>query len=414
VERGARWFEDGSLRVDYRELSAFSLYSRWLQGQQAHVTSWAARAATHDVSVLRVILTLGGPYWEAQPREWFGHTLASGPQVPGFHEQLVPFVRAMAAQGLRVRLVLIGDAHMFVPEERWPDLAARREAMDEPARNRIRAYVRRVVGALAAEPTVIWEVANEYANVGLAGNEAFVTELGALVKSLDPDAPMNYSAPRDVEAAAVQWMRPPADFVSVHVSRDRGAGGYQWLHALASSPAMVAARQPVRMPFLSGEPLNFGDARRDGRNGDVEPSPAVAFAYGSASRVLQCNTTFHHDDGLWTAGWGERTDRALAAWRRGLDAVPMPDTPPTDPDGPASPWTSGVHAAGGDLEAMERHVAAGRGPVALFTNGAYSVALGARAGWDHSPALKAGRRLRVLARVADGATETVVFVEDGR
>ncbi len=70
---------------------------------------------------------------------------------------------------------------------------------------------------------MIWEVANEYANVGLAGNEAFVTELGALVKALDPDALMNYSAPRDAQAAAVQWMRPPADFVSVHVSRDRGA-----------------------------------------------------------------------------------------------------------------------------------------------------------------------------------------------
>ncbi len=390
----AVWFATPAGPADYREISAFSLYSRWLQGQQGHVRSWAQRAAAHGATSVRVLLTLGGPYWEAQPRAWFGHTLASGPQVPGFHDQLVPFVRAMAADGLRVRLVLLGDLHMFVPEARWPDLEARTDALDDASRDRVRAYVRRVVTSLAGEPGVVWEIANEYANIGLVDSEAFVVELGALVKSIDADALMNYSAPRDGQAAPLQWMKPPADFLSVHVSRDRADDGYRWLRHAADTAAAASAHA-VSMPLLSGEPLNFGDARRDGRQGDVEPSPAIAFAYGAVSRVLRFLTTFHHDDGLWTAGWGEATERTIAAWDQGLDAVPMLDTAPTPVDAPASPWRPGAAA----------------GPVLLVVNGAWSVAAGAPQGWDHAAALKPGRHVRVVARMGDGARETLVFEE---
>jgi hypothetical protein len=412
VDGTARWFAAGATRVDYRELSAFSLYSRWLLGQQSHVNTWSARARTHDVSALRVLLTLGGPYWESQPAAWFGHGLSSGPHLPGFYEQLVPFVRAMAAQGLRVRLVLLGDLHMFVPPERHGDLAARRDALDEATRERIRAYVRRVVTTLAGEPTVIWEVANEYGNIGMSESEAFVAELGALVKSLDPDALINFSASLDQRTAPTQWLRAPADFVSAHVDRDRGLDGYAWLRGLERAPALVAAHQPRRMPYLSGEPLNFGDDRRDGRTGDVEPSAAVAFAYGAASRVLQFNTTFHHDDGLWTSGWGERTDRAMAAWRQGLDAIPMLDGSPRAAGDDASPWRPEVvPPRTGDEAAVAQHVEAGRGPTALFGNGAYSVVVGVKTGWQYDAALRAGRGGRVVARVADGTRETLVVTE---
>jgi hypothetical protein len=267
-----------------------------------------------------------------------------------------------------------------------------------------------VVTALAGEPSVIWEVANEYSNIGMSESEAFVAELGALVKALDPDALVNFSAAIDERAAPTQWLRAPADFVSAHLARDRGLDGYAWLRGLGQAPAVAAARQPLRMPFLSGEPINFGDDRRDGRTGDVEPSAAVAFAYGAVSRVLQFNTTFHHDDGLWTAGWGERTERSLAAWRQGLDAVPMLDGPPRGPGDAASPWRPDVVApAGAALDAVAGHVEAARGPSAVFGNGAYTVAVGVKVGWQHDAALRQGRRLRVVARAADGARETVVF-----
>lgn len=389
------WFATTAGRADYREISAFSLYSRWLQGQQGHVRHWAKRAAAHGATSVRVILTLGGPYWESQPRAWFGHALASGPQVPGFHEQLVPFVRAMAADGLWVRVVLLGDLHMFVPETRWSELRTRSDALDEAARDRVRGYVRQVVTTLADEPGVVWEVANEYGNIGLAESDAFVAELGAIVKALDPDALMNYSAPLDAQAMPLQWMRRPADFVSVHVSRDRADDGYRWLRDTADVSAAAVAHQ-ARMPMLSGEPLNFGDARRDGQHVDVEPSPAIAFAYGAVSRVLRFTTTFHHDDGLWTAGWGEATERSLAAWKQGLDAVPMLDTAPTPRDASASPW---------------QPEAASGGPALLIVNGAWSVAVGVPSGWDHGAALKPGRHLRVAARMGDGTRDTIVFEE---
>ncbi len=397
VTRDSPWFVGVDGPSDYREISAFSLYSRWLQGQHEHVRAWARRAAAHGVSSVRVILTLDGPYWVAQPREWFGHGLASGPHVPGFQEQLVPFVRAMAAEGLRVRAVLLGDLHMFVAESHWPRLQARADVLDQQSRARVREYVRQVVTTLANEPGVIWEVANEYANIGLGESDPFVVELGELVKSLDPDALMNYSAPRDGRTLVTQWMQAPADFVSVHVSRDRGDHGYRWLHDTVDVAARTSAHA-VRMPLLSGEPLNFGDARRDGRQGDVEPSPAVAFAYGAASRLVRFSTNFHHDDGLWTAGWGGATERTLAAWKQGLDAVPMLATSPLSVSDAASPWKADVIGPGG--------------PVFLAANGAYSLAAGVPLGWDHAAALKPARRMHVVARVGDGRTEAIVFREE--
>ncbi len=104
----------------------------------------------------------------------------------------------------------------------------------------------------------------------------------------------------------------------------------------------------------------------------------------------------------------------MAAWRRGLDAVPMPDTPPSDPGGPALAVDVGRARRRRDLEAIDRHVAAGADRWRSSPTARTRWPSASRPDGTISAALKAGRHLRVLARVADGATETIVFVEDGR
>ena len=91
VESNARWFAtvDGR-RFDYREISAFSLLSRLLTGEEAYVRGHLRTVKGLGFTVVRVILTLDGAYWTETP---LGRSFRSGPDMPGYWEALSPASR---------------------------------------------------------------------------------------------------------------------------------------------------------------------------------------------------------------------------------------------------------------------------------------------------------------------------------
>lgn len=398
-----RWFNQ-----DYREVSAFTLYSRWLRGERDHVRAYMQRCKDKGFTTLRVILTLGGPYWEHTP---LGYSLACGPQIDGFYDHLVEFTQEAAKLGLHIRYVLLGDLHMFVPPHKYADLDARRDVLDGADRDAIRLYVIKTVRTLTYEPNILWEIANEYGNIGLSRSEAFIVELGQLVKREDPDALLNLSVKDGADSDKTTWVRKPADFVSAHLERWLNMWELNWIKRSGESWVIDEETQPLKMPFLSGEPVNFGDRRRDGRTGDVSPSPLAAFTYGAVSRTRQYLVNFHHDDGLWTAGWGDATDRCMDAFHAGLNALPRLNGNLWRGHWANSYFKPDVYPPEDDEATIKTFVESGKGPWRVFGTHQYAVVFPLRADIDVRSLLRPGKRIEVLAEYVYNGLKTVITKE---
>ncbi len=411
VEDNKRWFANDAGRFDYREISAFTLYARWLMGQEAHVIEWARKAKAHKANVLRVILTLGGDYWDEMPKKWFGHGLPCGPRVPGFYDRLGEFCDAMAAEGLYVRLVVFGDIHEFVPRHLWPELDRRGDGTDSASKNVMREYVRQTVERVKNKENVILEMANEYGNIGFQRQEEFLVECARIAKSIAPATILNLSVKDGAESNNVFWIRRPADFVSSHLERWLNFWELNWIKRSGESDVIDQEHVLDKMPYLCGEPTNMGDWRRDGRNSDVSQSLAAAFCYGAVSRTRQYNTTFHHDDGLWCAGWGPATDASLDAWRRGLDAIPMLTGDKWRGHWAHDAWRADIYPPTDDENDTKHHVQAKRGPFRIFGTHQFAVTIGAPANWDHTKGLNSGRKVKLVDKVVQGEIECAVYEE---
>jgi hypothetical protein len=302
---GRNFANDAGL-FDYRELSAFGAYARWLQGRHEQLGQLASVSRAHKVTSWRVILTLSGDFW---------HNIGTpcGPSIAGFYDHLVPFTRWCASQGLYVRFCPIGGIEEFGgnPVDRRDDFRA-------PVRERAYDYLRRVVSALAGEPNILWNVANEWNQIGLRDSFDRVVEMGRIIKSIAPHHILNLSETNGPIADDPMWVREPADFVDAHLDRRTGIGGFEWVKRSSESPVV----DNDRMPFLSGEPINFGTPA-PGRPDDCEPSPAVAFCYGATSKVKRYQTNFHYHGGLTADVPDAATQACLDGWRRGLDAIPL-------------------------------------------------------------------------------------------
>jgi len=266
---------DGS-RFAWRGLTSFRLVEMVAHGraQEAAATlDWAAR---HGVTVVRVL---------AMARGLFELTPDDG-------RAALPALLSLArARGLYVEVVALADT------------AGRQVDLERQVR---------VVGEICARhENTLLEIANEPWHPTQDRRLSSVAALIALGKLVPPGVPFSLGSPQDQEDPYLG-----GDYVTLHLSRDPGAGG--WRHVLAMSAASRASARTGR-PVVDDEPAGAAERDEPGRR-DAEP--ARWYARGVLSRVLGVGATFHFEGGLQG-----RTPKGVElacfdAWSRGLDALP--------------------------------------------------------------------------------------------
>lgn len=374
VENNARWFANDAGRFDYREVSAFSLLSRMLTGEYEFVRSWLRAMRAEKFTVVRVILTLDGGYWNNSP---LGRSFRCAPDMPGYWQSLDLLVRMCADEGLYMRAVFIGAVEPFGGTW-YPD---RRDVWEGSVRAKGEQFAVDVAQRLASQPHVIYELANEPLQIGLRNSSDDLIALGRKVKAVAPVTLLGLGSVDGSDDNDTQFCVRPADYVDAHVERLMGVRGFEWIKRTGEYATIDPEHQPVKMPFISGEPVNFGETRADGRNGDVEPSPSVAFAYGAVSRSRQYLTCFHSDFGLWTTMPKPESLASMRAYHAGLDAFPMLTGGKWRGHWSQSPWKQ-VWPGDDDPAFVERHVADGRGPWRSFGCQDYSVCFPEPENWN--------------------------------
>ena len=378
--------------VDYRELSGFCLYDRWLLSQD--MRPFIEQAVDLGVTSVRYLLGLGGsPWWQARgpvtyPRP--DHTYYDG--LPEFH-------RWLAGYGLYGRCCTLGALDW------WGPIPDRDRHYTRAVKAGAEAHVFRVASVLRDVPNVLLEVANEFNQIGFGGGgEASqdIVSLGYLVRAAGYQGLLNGSNENGPNADLPTFARPPFDFVDSHLDRRRGFGGFEWVKRSSES---LVVDQDV-MPFVSGEPINFGSpapGRPDGH--DNERSPAVALAYAATSRMKRYLTTFHFDGGLNADLMDGDTLACARAWRQGLDLVPWaPDAWWRNGHWAESPFAPDNFPLAEDDEETWPRV------VRIFgRSDGYWVSVGHRRSYE--PTLKLGRLTEALARIEYGDYECRIWRE---
>lgn len=395
VEENRRWFANEAGRFDWREISAFSLLSRLLRGEADHVRHYLRTVRGYGFTVARVLLTLDGDYW----REF-----RSAPDMAGYWERLDELVRIAGEEGIYLRLVMIGAIEPFGGV--WhPD---RRDVWTGDVQQRGEAFILEVAARYAASPVVIYEFANEPLQIGLRDSFDTLIAMGPRVKAVAPHVLLTAGAADGASDNRTDFAVQPFDFIDAHIERRMAVGGMEWVKRSGEYAPIDQEAVSKRMPFVSGEPVNFGESRRDGHNGDVERSPSVAFAYAGVSRARQYNTTFHYDGGLWTTLPTDETLRHIRAYHTALDAFPMMTCGTKWRGHWAESYFQQVWPPTDDVRQVEQHIADGRGPWRVYGCDGYSVSIAEPKGWNWSANTR-HPGVRRLAESTDGVFNAAVY-----
>lgn len=398
VESNKRWFANARGRFDWREVSAFSLLARLLAGEEDLVRAFIRLMRAYGFTVLRGILTLDGDYWTRSPLG--GRSFRSAPDMPGYWQMLDRLVAIAAEEGMYLRVVFLGAVEPFGGV--WhPD---RRDVWNGDVRRRGEAFVVEAAQRLAAHPHVIGELANEPGQIGMRESFDALIALGRKVKAVAPDMLLCAGAPDGGNESDIRFIVRPFDFADAHFDRLMGVRGFEWVKRTGEmlpvdQPSVYPERHPLEgrptgiepMPFVSGEPLNFGEARADGRTGDVERSRAVAFTYGGVSRARHYNTCFHYDGGLWTTEPKPDTVECIRAYMAALDAFPMLTSQKWRGHWglSAGDYWRDVWPDTDDLRQVERHVSEGRGAWRAYGSDRFSIVFPLPENWPHERVLEA-------------------------
>lgn len=379
VEGNARWFATPAGRFDYREISAFSLLSRLLVGEEPHVVEYLRAIRAQGFTVARVILTLDGDYWSG--RGPIRRSFRSAPDMPGYWEALDRLALLTANERVYLRAVFIGALEAFGGT--WfPD---RRDVYTDAVKVRTEAFVLEAAGRLGGYPHVIGELANEPGQIGMRESFDDLITLGRAVKARAPGMLLGGGAVDGPNDQDTRLCVAPFDYCDAHIERRMEVGGFEWVKRTGEYAPIDQDHVAARMPFISGEPVNFGEWRADGWNTDVERSPSVAFAYGAVSRARQYNTTFHYDGGLWTTLPQPDTAASIACYMAALDGFPMGTDSKWRGNWSVEQgnyWNRNAWPSSDDTRDVEQHVASGRGPWRAFGAGLHSVLFPEPRGWN--------------------------------
>lgn len=395
VEDNRRYFANEAGRFDWREISAFSLLSRLLTGEDDYVRSWLQRRRAEGFTVTRVILTLDGGYWHDQCPA--GRSFRCAPDMAGYWQALDTLATLHAQAGLYMRVCFLGALEPFGGVW-YPD---RRDVYDGDVRRKAEAFVVEAAQRLGAHSHVIGELANEPTEIGMrnAWDNGALVSLGRKVKAVTPAMLLCGGESNDAKGVCA-----PFDFADAHMDRSRGVEGWQWVKRSGEHPA---ADQAV-MPFVAGEPINFGEARVDGRTGDVEAQPAVAFGAAAVGRARRwAGQCFHFDGGLFTTEPKPETVACITAWHEGLNAIPMLADGMWRGHWSESYWKNSQWPDTDDIGEVEDHVRSGRGPWRAFGVGPHSVVFPVKRGWDFDRGLSAPAER--IAINTNGTFEAAVY-----
>jgi hypothetical protein len=406
VEDNARWFATDRGRFDWREVSAFSLLSRLLVGEDAYVRDYLRDMRGLGFTVVRVILTLDGDYWTRSPIG--GRSFRAAPDMPGYWDAVARLVDLTRREGLYLRAVLIGAVEPFGGV--W-DPVRRTDVWFGEVRARGDAFAVEAAGRLADASHVVLELTNEPGQIGMRDSFDDLIALGRAVKARAPGRLLvagSVDGPNDQDT---RFAVAPFDFVDAHVERRMDVAGFEWVKRTGEYALIDQDAIARRVPFVSGEPVNFGEARADGRVGDVEPSAAVAFAYGAVSRARQYSATFHYDGGLWTTAPQPVTRAAIACFMAALDAFPMTTAPKwrghwTPAQG--NYWRRDAWPSTDDPREVLDHVRRGRGAWRAFGAGEFSVTFPTSTSWNWQAAV-AVPPVERLAACSDGDLSAAVY-----
>ena len=408
VESNARWFATDAGRFDWREVSAFSLLSRLLAGEDAQVRAYLREVKGLGFTVVRVILTLDGDYWTRSPLG--GRSFRSAPDMPGYWIAVDRLVELTQREGLYLRVVFFGAVEPFGGTW-YPD---RRDVWSGDVRARGEAFALEAATRLADASNVVFELANEPGQIGMRDSFDDLIALGRAVKARAPGRLLGGGAADGPNDQDVRMAVEPFDYVDAHVERLMGMGGFEWVKRTGEYAPIDQEHVAKRMPFISGEPVNFGEARADGRTGDVERSAAVAFAYGAVSRARQYNATYHYDGGLWTTSPAAITKTSIGCFMAALDAYPMT----TDSKwrghwnvDQGNYWRRDVWPGSDDDRVVMEHVTRGRGPWRAFGSGRYSVLFPFVPQWNWQANVTL-HPVTQVAMCADGNLAAAVYRKD--
>lgn len=393
VESNLRWFANDAGRFDWREVSCFALVGMVVAGRVDEARALLRWLRSAGFTVVRVFLT--------NPIEPY----IARPDRDGFWQALDTAVALCADEGLYCRGSIINMT------EPWggiwyPD---RRDVWSGSVKAGGDAFAVECAQRLAPQPHVVLELANEPGQIGMRDSFGDLIALGRKVKAVAPDTLLCAGAVDGPNDQDTTFACDPFDFCDAHIERRMAVRGFEWVKRSGEYALIDQHAVAKPMPFVSGEPANLGEARRDGRNDDVEPSPSVAFAYGAVSRSRQYNACFHYDGGLYGTIPKPETEPCVRAFMAALDAFPMLT---------GGKWRGHWGQSGGDYwrdtwaptdntDEVERHIAEGRGPWRAFGCHAYSVVFPEPENWNwqRSAELPVER----VAHCADGAFAAGVY-----
>jgi len=387
VEDNRRWFANDNGRFDYREVSAFSLLSRLLTGERNYVRDYLRAMRGYGFTVVRVILTLDGDYWGGANRH--GRSFRCAPDMPSYWQQLDVLVAMCAEEGLYLRAVFVGAVEPFGGTW-YPD---RRDVWNGDVRRKGEEFMVECAQRLGPHAHVIGELANEPGQIGMRESFEELVAAGRRCKAVAPNMMLGLGAVDGPNDQDTRLCVSPADYVDAHINRLIGVRGFEWVKRTGEYALIDQEHVGKKMPFVSGEPINFGEWRIDpGREDDVERSPTVAFAYAAVSRSRQYNTCFHYDGGLWTTLPKPETVACIRAYMLALDTFPMLTANKWRNNWDASQgnyWDRGPWPGTDDLNVVERFVREGRGGWRAFGCGDYSVVFPEPDVWDYKRVLTA-------------------------
>jgi hypothetical protein len=289
------------------------IYRLWLDGDRGRVDALLSYFQSRKINAIRPLFNLTSTYWEEM-----GRSNSHVDQGDHFWGQLVGFVRHCASYGIYTRLCLFGGIERFVGHQL--DWAHRPDVVSDNADAiaKMHQYVDQFVGTTRDLPSVLYEVANEPAQIGFGDNSAVVLALGDHIKSVAPDRLMNFGAATDEDSTF--YAEPPADFLDEHLVR---VADWDYQASVKRLIEHHGVDQDT-MPFCSGEWMNLGNILRPGRSdADGTPSTATAFASAAMLRLKRCIPAFHAECLLSPSVPDVETDRALVAWSRALDLIPV-------------------------------------------------------------------------------------------
>lgn len=408
VSGSGHWFATDAGLFDYREVTFFAAQSRMLRGEGESAVRPVLRAyRAIGFTATRVLLTLGGDYWTnpnspGGAAHAIGYSLASDPAMPGYWEQLDALVAMHAAEGLYVRLTIFGALEPFGYV--W-DPIRRQDGFHGEVQRKGTEFALAVAQRYANASNVLLELANEPVGIGFKDSSEKLRRLGCDVQAIAPTRLLTAGDINDMVFEA--FFDRCFDFVDRHVDRTPDLEFFAAMKRMGEDAYRDA--QPRIVPAVSGEPVNFGESRLDGRTGDVATSPAVAYAYGAVTRSRQILPNFHYDGGLYSTMPKPETVVLMRAFHQALNAFPMLEGNRWRGHHSVAQgnyWSTRPYPEHDDARTVADHVNGGYGPWRVFGLGDYSVAFPFRPSWPWSSHLTAPADL--IDRYSSGGYDVAI------